>query len=132
MDPGRRKAVLFGMFIIPFCGAARRGAEEEPADHWVLWPSISLSALFLERYLMVMPSVSEENGPRFGMPELAPTALFLGLFLMTYALWARTFPMISPRLAEITLEREVHHLELEPFDHEDQERDFVHEADLEK
>jgi len=93
---------------------------------------ISLSALFLERYLMIMPSISEENGPQFGMPELAPTALFLGLFLMAYALWARTFPMISPRLAEATLEREVHHLELEPFDHEDQERDFVHEADLEK
>ena len=35
-------------------------------------------------------------------------------------------------LAEATLQREVHHLELEPFDHEDQERDFVHEADLEK
>ncbi len=40
--------------------------------------------------------------------------------------------MISPRLAEITLDREVHHLEVEAFDHEDQERDFVHEADLEK
>ena len=125
------KAVIFGMFFIPF--AVLLGVE--PKKSRVIMGSvavISLSALFLERYLMIMPSISEENGPQFGMPELAPTALFLGLFLMTYALWARTFPMISPRLAEATLEREVHHLELEPFDHEDQERDFVHEADLEK
>jgi hypothetical protein len=66
------------------------------------------------------------------MPELAPTALFLGLFLTTYALWARTYPMISPRLAEITLGREVHHHEVEVYDHEDTDKDFVHEADLEK
>jgi len=90
------------------------------------------AALFVERYLMVIPSVSGESGPVFGMPELAPTALFLGLFLAAYALWARTFPMISPRLAEITLEREVHHIEIEVYDHEDTDRDFVHEGDLEK
>ena len=62
----------------------------------------------------------------------AGTALFLGLFLATYALFARTFPMISPRLAMITLEREVHHHEVEVFDHEDQDKDFVHESDMEK
>ena len=32
---------------------------------------------------MIMPSVTEESGPVFGMPELAPTALFLGLFLVS-------------------------------------------------
>ncbi len=125
------KAVIFGMFFIPFAvllGVApkkNRGILGSVA-------ALSLTALFLERYLMVMPSVSEENGPHFGMPELAPTAMFLGLFLVTYALWARTYPMISPRLAEITLDREVHHHEVEVYDHEDTDRDFVHEADLEK
>jgi hypothetical protein len=125
------KAVLTGMFFIPF--AVLLGVA--PKKSRLILGSVavvSLSALFLERYLMIMPSVSEENGPRFGMPELAPSAIFLGLFLVTYALWARTFPMISPRLAEATLDRELHHLELEPFDHEDTEKDFVHEADLEK
>ena len=125
------RAVLSGMFFIPFAvllGVAPKRSRLILGSVAV----VSLSALFLERYLMIIPSVSEENGPVFGMPELAPTALFLGLFLMTYALWARTYPMVSPRLAEITLDREVHHLEVEPFDHEDQERDFVHEEDLEK
>jgi hypothetical protein len=49
-----------------------------------------------------------------------------GLFLLTYALFARTFPMISPRLAEITLERERHHTtEAAEFGHEEGARDYV-------
>ncbi len=124
------RAVIFGLFFLPF--AILLGVA--PKKSRVILGSvavISLSALWLERYLMVMPSISEENGPQFGLPELGPTALFLGLFLVTYAMFARTWPMISPRLAEITLDREVHHLETEVYDHEDQDRDYVHEADVE-
>jgi hypothetical protein len=40
--------------------------------------------------------------------------------------------MVSPRLAEITLRRELGHHEVEVFDHEDADRDFVHEEDLER
>ena len=56
------KAVIFGMFFIPF--AVLLGVE--PKKSRVIMGSvavISLSALFLERYLMIMPSISEENGP---------------------------------------------------------------------
>lgn len=125
------RAVLFGMFIIPFItllGVAPKKSRAILGSIAV----VSLVALWLERYLLIVPSVTAESGPHFGLPELAPTALMLGLFLLAYALFARTFPMISPRLAEITLEREVHHHEIEFFDHEDQDRDFVHEADLER
>ena len=52
--------------------------------------------------------------------------------LLAYALFARTFPMISPRLAEITLGRELHHVEFEVFDHEDHDEDYVHQADLDR
>jgi hypothetical protein len=124
-------AVLSGLFLIPFSvllGVAPKKSRLVFGGVAV----VSLSALFLERYLMVIPSVSEESGPVVGMPEVAATALFLGLFLATYALFARTFPMLSPRLAEITLDREVHHHEVEVYDHEDTDRDFVHEGDLEK
>jgi hypothetical protein len=58
---------------------------------------------------MVTPSVSEHNGPLFGLPELGPTLLFVGCFLLCYGWFARTYPMISPRLAMITLEREAGH-----------------------
>ena len=61
-------------------------------------------------------------GRSFGFPELGPTMLFLGLYLLSYALFARRFPMLSPRLAEITLERERGHASAEvsaEFDHEE-------------
>jgi Ni/Fe-hydrogenase subunit HybB-like protein len=125
------RAVLLGMFVIPF--AILLGVA--PKKSRVILGAIalvSLSALWLERFLLVVPSVTEEAGPHLGIPELAPTALMLGLFLLTYALFARTFPMISPRLAEITLTRELHHHEVEVFDHEDHDEDYVHDADVER
>ena len=125
------RVVLTGMFFIPFAVLLGVAPKKNRAILGTV-AVISLCALFVERYLMVMPSVTEQAGPVFGMPEVGPIALFLGLFLASYALFARTFPMISPRLAEITLSREVHHIEVEVFDHEDQDKDFVHEADLEK
>jgi len=84
--------------------------------------------LWVERYLMVMPSITREAGPVFGLPELAPTALFVGLFLVAYALFARTFPMVSPRLAEITLDRERAHGHAEvtgEFDSEETNADYA-------
>ncbi|MFL5507865.1 MAG: hypothetical protein ACJ8AU_13355 [Gemmatimonadales bacterium] len=125
------RAVLLGMFVIPF--ATLLGVA--PKKSRIILGAIavvSLSALWLERFLLIVPSVTEEAGPRFGVAELAPTALMLGLFLLTFALFARTFPMISPRLAEITLNRELHHHEIEVFDHEDHDADYVHEADVER
>lgn len=125
------RAVLLGMFFIPFIGLL--GVMPKKTRWWLaLIATVSLSALWLERYLLVLPSVTELSGPAFGAPELGATALLAGLFLLAYALFARTFPMVSPRLAEITLNREVHHHEVEVYDHEDQDKDFVHEADLDK
>lgn len=67
----------------------------------------------------------------FGVPDLAPTFLLAGLFLLTYAVFARTFPMVSPRLAEITIRRELGHHAVETFDHEDQDKDFLHAPEIE-
>jgi hypothetical protein len=51
----------------------------------------------LERYLLVQPSLTE-HGPEFGLPELGITLGFVGMFLLAYGMFARTFPMLSPRL----------------------------------
>ena len=62
----------------------------------------------------------------FGLPEAGPTLIFLGFYLLAYALFARTFPMVSPRLAEITLDRERGHaLVAAEFDHEESPQDYV-------
>jgi hypothetical protein len=82
--------------------------------------------LWLERYLLVMPSVTPLPGPIFRVPELAPTLLFTGLFLLCYGLFGRIFPMLSPRLAEITLDRERGHAFIAAeFEHEEGPKDYV-------
>jgi len=121
------RAVFIGMFLIPFFGLLGVSPKKVRATLG-LFAVISLTALWLERYLLVMPSVSALPGPTFGQPEAGPTLLFVGLYLLSYALFARTFPMISPRLAEITLERERGHTSAHvsaEFDHDETPRDYV-------
>src|SRR5690606_31338426 len=101
-------AVFLGMFVIPFAGLLSVGAKKTRLTLG-LFTAISLCALWLERYLMVIPSVTAEAGPVVGLPEVGPTLMFIGLFLLSYAWFARTYPMISPRLAMITLEKERGH-----------------------
>jgi hypothetical protein len=100
--------VFLGMFVIPFIGLLGVLPKKTPATLG-LFTGISLCSLWLERYLLVLPSVTREAGPVFGLPELGPTLAFLGLFLYCYGRFARTFPMVSPRLAMITLDKEAGH-----------------------
>ena len=125
------KIVFVGMFVIPFIGLLGVGPKKARATLG-FYAAVSLTALWLERYLMIVPSITGFEGPVFRWAEAAPTLLFAGLYLLCYALFARTFPMVSPRLAEITLQRELGHHDVEIFDHEDADRDFVHEEDLER
>ena len=125
-------AVFLGMFLVPFAGllgvAPKKGRRT-----LALFAGISLAALWLERYLLVIPSVTSEHGPSFGLPELAATLTFIGLFLLCYGLFARTFPMVSPRLAEITLDREAHHAQVPNIgEHEEGPGDYVTEEIIEK
>lgn len=102
------RAVFVGMFLLPFWGLLFVAAKKTPAILG-LFSLVSFGSLWLERYLLVLPSVTKEHGPVFGLPEAGPTLLMLGLFLFCYANFARRFPMISPRLAEITLGIEQQH-----------------------
>jgi hypothetical protein len=124
---GLGEMVFIGIFLIPFIGLLGVLPKKMPVTLG-FFATISLVAFWLERYVLVAPSVSPLPGPAFGVPDLAPTFLLLGLFLFAYALFARTFPMISPRLAEIALNREMGHHAVEVYDHEDKDEDFVHES----
>jgi hypothetical protein len=101
-------AVGIGVFLIPFAGLLGVAPKKAPLTLGLL-ATISFASLWLERYLLVTPSVTAAAGPVFGLPELGPICLFLGLFLTCYAIFARTFPMVSPRLALITLQKEAAH-----------------------
>ncbi|MEO7987637.1 MAG: hypothetical protein ABI766_13985 [Gemmatimonadales bacterium] len=119
------EAVLLGMFVIPFFGLL--GVEPKKSRvTFGFFAAVSLVAFWLERYLLVMPSVTALPGPVIGVPEIGTTLLFLGLYLVTYAIFARTFPMISPGLAQVTLDRERGHSVVgAEYDHEESPKDYV-------
>jgi len=125
-------AVGWGMFIIPFFGLLGVKPKKVRATLG-FFASVSLIALWLERYLLIMPSVTASPAPIFGQPELGATLTLLGLFLVCYGLFGRTFPMLSPRLAEITLDRERGHAVVAAeFDHEEGPGDYVPDELLER
>jgi hypothetical protein len=123
------RAVFIGMFLVPFWGLIFVAGKKTPFTLG-LFALISFSSLWLERYLLVLPSVTKEHGPAFGLPELGPTLALLGLFLVCYAQFGRRFPMVSPRLAEITLMLEAQHGEGHEFEHEEREGDYAHPKEL--
>src|SRR5215207_7531832 len=126
------KVVGWGMFVIPFVGLLGVAPKKTKVTLG-FFAAVSLVSLWLERYLLVMPSITPLPGPVFSVPELGPTLLLAGLFLLTYALFARTFPMVSPRLAAITLDRERGHTAAAlEFDHEEGVRDYVSPELLER
>jgi Ni/Fe-hydrogenase subunit HybB-like protein len=119
------KAVFIGMFLIPFFGLLGVAPKKNRVTLG-FFATVSIMSLWLERYLLIMPSITPLPGPIFWVPEAGPTLALLGLFLLSYGLFARTFPMLSPRLAEITLNKERGHaITSAEFEHEEGPRDYV-------
>ena len=125
------KAVLVGMFLLPFWGLIFVAGKKTPFTLG-LFALISLSSLWLERYLLVLPSITAEHGTPSGIPEVGATLLMLGLFLLCYGLFARMFPMVSPRLAMITLQIERAHGHGHEFGHEEKPTDYALPPELER
>jgi hypothetical protein len=120
------RAVLIGLFVLPFIGLLGTTPKKFKPT-LAFFAIVSLVAFWLERYLLVLPSVTHETGPRFGLPELGPTVLMAGLYLLAYWFFTQRYPMISPRLAMITIDGERHHA-VSAFDHEEKSSDYAAEA----
>jgi hypothetical protein len=100
-------AVFCLVFLIPFLGLLGvRPKKFNPT--MVAFALISLLGIWLERYLEIVPSINGGAGPALGLPEIGVTCFFGGLYLLAIAWFAGTYPMLSPRLAADTLEREHH------------------------
>ncbi len=101
-------AVFLMVFLIPFI--ALLGEKPKRSPGWLLAVAlVSLSGVWLERYLEIVPSINGGLGPALGVPELGALLLFAGLYALSYSWFASRFPMVSPRLAADTLERERGH-----------------------
>jgi hypothetical protein len=117
--------------VIPFWGFLFVAAKKSPLVLG-LFATVSLGSLWLERYLLVTPSVTELAGPTVGLPEAAPLLAFLGCFLLVYGIFARTFPMVSPRLAMIALDEERKHGHTQEIFHDEKPGDFAMPPELER
>jgi Ni/Fe-hydrogenase subunit HybB-like protein len=97
---GISTAMLVLVFLVPFWGLIGVKPKKTPALLGT-FAAISLLGLWTDRYVFTMPSMVQE-APKLplGWPELLVTAGFLGLWGLAYAWFARTFPIVSPRLMD--------------------------------
>ena len=100
-------AVFVMVFVTPFIGLLGVKPKKFPPT-LALFAGISVTGIWLERYLEIVPSVNGGIGPTLGTIEIAGAAFFAGAFLLAYGWFAKRYPMVSPRLAADTLEREHH------------------------
>lgn len=92
--------VLCMVFLVPFWGLIWVKSKVTPLT-FTFFVAVSFCGIWVERFLLIQPSL--HPNPVFGVPEVFVTLGFLGLFLVAYGLFARAFPMVSPRLTEKSL-----------------------------
>ena len=88
------------VFVIPFWGLMGVKPKQTPAILGT-FAVISLAGLWLDRWVFVVPSIDEtaRHAP-LGWTELLVTAGFAGLWGLSHLWFARTFPIVSPRLLD--------------------------------
>jgi hypothetical protein len=84
--------VLAGCFVLPFLLLLSRASKERP---YLLLPIACLvfAGMWLERYLLVVPTVWHEDPP-LGFPEFAVTLAFLAGFVLVYVMFLERFPAL--------------------------------------
>ena len=92
---GKLSAIVILMcFVVPFAGLIGRKAKMTP---WFLRliALIALGGLWLEKHLMVAPSIRDHETGILGLTEFSLFVLFLGIFLLSVQGFFRSFPVIQ-------------------------------------
>jgi hypothetical protein len=86
-------AVLICSFAIPFLVLLSSKIKRIPAAMIAL-TSLLLAGMWLERFLLVAPSLWKEESFPFGFVEIAVTAGFLGAFALCVIFFLKKFPLL--------------------------------------
>jgi hypothetical protein len=81
-------------FVVPFAGLIGRKAKMTP----MVFRSVAfvlLAGLWLEKHLMVAPSIRDHDTPTLGATEAFVALMFLGIFLYAIRWFLSTFPLIQ-------------------------------------
>lgn len=87
------QAVPLLIFVIPFFGLLTRPPKKVPAI-LATFAGIILIGNWIERFMIVTPSIYEGKTLPFGIPEVLVGLGFMGLFLACYLWFIRTFPVL--------------------------------------
>jgi len=104
--------VLVLCFVVPFAGLLGRAPKLKPAL-LATFTGVILTGLWLERYMLIAPSLHTEGAPIFSVWHPLITLLFLGPFLYSVRWFLSTFPVIQvwqPLSLPEMLEAEKHDL----------------------
>ena len=92
---GKWSALLIVMcFVIPLAGLIGRKAKMTPVVFRAV-AFVLLAGLWLEKHLMVAPSIRSQDTPTLGVTELLVALMFLGIFLYAIRWFLSTFPLIQ-------------------------------------
>jgi hypothetical protein len=86
-------AVIMLVFITPFFGLFTRPPKKVPAILG-FFAGLILLGHWLERFLLIAPSVWEGPGLPLGIPEIGMGLAFLGVFLACYLWFVSRFPLL--------------------------------------
>ena len=97
-------AVITLAFAAPFTVLLSRAVKTHSGGLTAI-AVVALVGMWLERFLLVSPSLWHGDGVPLGIVEMLVTAGVLGLFAYCYATFLETFPILpvsDPRLTEVT------------------------------
>lgn len=86
--------LLFTNFIIPFLVLLSRAVKKNPKLLRVI-ASVIFCGMLMERYMLVMPSLWEGHEFPFGIIEVFITIGFFSMFVLTYRMFMKHFPMMT-------------------------------------
>ncbi len=85
--------VLIVAFLLPFVAMISRKLKTTRTGLLALsW--VVLIGMWLEKFLLVVPSLSSSTDIPFGLTEISVTAAFAGIFIIVYTAALRFFPVV--------------------------------------